>query len=116
MPDGSFLNRYWDDNASPRPESYREDIELLNESKPDDAESFYRNIRAACESGWDFSARWLSDDYSLSSIRTTRILPVDLNCLMYKQEKLLAQYHQTLGNEACFFPACCPPLGLTCLP
>jgi alpha,alpha-trehalase len=99
MSDGSFLNRYWDDNASPRPESYREDIELLNESKPDDAESFYRNIRAACESGWDFSVRWLSDDYSLSSIRTTRILPVDLNCLMYKQEKLLAQYYEILGNE-----------------
>jgi alpha,alpha-trehalase len=100
MPDGSFLNRYWDDNASPRPESYREDIELFNESKPDDPESFYRNIRAACESGWDFSARWLSDDYSLASIRTTRILPVDLNCLLYKQEKLLAQYYETLGNEA----------------
>lgn len=100
MPDGSFLNRYWDDKASPRPESYREDIELLNESKPDDAESFYRNIRAACESGWDFSARWLSDDHSLASIRTTRILPVDLNCLLYKQEKLLAQYHEILGNEA----------------
>jgi alpha,alpha-trehalase len=100
MPDGSLLNRYWDDNASPRPESYREDIELFNESKPDDAESFYRNIRAACESGWDFSARWLSEDHSLASIRTTRILPVDLNCLLYKQEKLLAQYHEMLGNEA----------------
>jgi alpha,alpha-trehalase len=100
MPDGSLLNRYWDDNASPRPESYREDIELFNESKPDDAESFYRNIRAACESGWDFSARWLSEDHSLASIRTTSILPVDLNCLLYKQEKLLAQYHEMLGNEA----------------
>jgi alpha,alpha-trehalase len=100
MPDGSLLNRYWDDNTSPRPESYREDIELLSSSKPDDTEFFYRNIRAACESGWDFSARWLSDDHSLASIRTTRILPVDLNCLLYKQEKLLAQYHETLGNEA----------------
>lgn len=100
MPDGSFLNRYWDDNAAPRPESYREDIELLNESNLDDAESFYRNIRAACESGWDFSARWLGDDHSLASIRTTRILPVDLNCLLYKQEKLLAQYFGALGDEA----------------
>ena len=26
MPDGEILNRYWDDNATPRPESYREDI------------------------------------------------------------------------------------------
>ena len=99
MPDGSFLNRYWDDNASPRPESYREDIELLHESKPEDTTSFYRNIRAACESGWDFSSRWLGDDHSLASIRTTRILPIDLNCLLYKQEKLLSHYYAKLGEK-----------------
>ncbi len=99
MPDGSFLNRYWDDNPTPRPESYREDIELLQQSKPEDSTSFYRNIRAACESGWDFSSRWLADDHSLASIRTTRILPIDLNCLLYKQEKILAQYYEMLGDK-----------------
>lgn len=98
MPNGSYLNRYWDDNASPRPESYLEDIELLETSKPDDSSEFYRNIRAACESGWDFSSRWLGDDHSLASIRTTRIIPVDLNCLLYKQEKLLSNYYAELGN------------------
>ena len=101
MPDGSFLNRYWDDSVSPRPESYREDVELFTESNPDDAQAFYRNIRAACESGWDFSSRWLGNDHSLASIRTTRILPVDLNCLLFKQEMLLANYYAVLGdNEA----------------
>ncbi|MBA6348199.1 alpha,alpha-trehalase TreF [Colwellia sp. BRX8-3] len=100
MPDGSFLNRYWDDNAAPRAESYREDIELCQELMPEDPESFYRNIRAACESGWDFSSRWLGDENSLASIRTTRILPVDLNCLLYKQEELLAKFYEILGNEA----------------
>lgn len=99
MPDGSFLNRYWDENTSPRPESYREDIELLQESKPTDSKAFYRNIRAACESGWDFSSRWLSDDNSLSSIRTTKILPIDLNCLLYKQEMLLSHYYETLNEN-----------------
>jgi alpha,alpha-trehalase len=99
MADGSFLNRYWDDNASPRPESYHEDIELLDESNPADAETFYRNIRAACESGWDFSSRWLGSDNTLASIRTTRILPIDLNCLLYKQEKLLSQYYAELGEQ-----------------
>ena len=98
MPDGSFLNRYWDDNASPRPESYREDVELLSESNPVNAQAFYRNIRAACESGWDFSSRWLGSDHSLASIRTTRIVPVDLNCLLYKQEMLLANYYEVLGD------------------
>jgi len=102
MPDGSFLNRYWDESVSPRPESYREDVELMSESNPVDAEEFYRNIRAACESGWDFSSRWLGRDNSLASIRTTRILPVDLNCLLYKQEMLLANYYEVLGdNDAC---------------
>jgi alpha,alpha-trehalase len=99
MPDGSLLNRYWDDNVSPRPESYREDVELLSESNPADANEFYRNIRAACESGWDFSSRWLADADSLASIRTTRILPIDLNCLLYKQEVLLSEYYSMLGEH-----------------
>jgi len=61
MPDGNFLNRYWDDSATPRPESYREDIELLHGTELENSTDFYRNIRAACESGWDFSSRWLAD-------------------------------------------------------
>ncbi len=97
MPDGSFLNRYWDDNCTARPESYKEDIELLQRSKPANPEGFYRNIRAACESGWDFSSRWLANSNSLATIRTTRILPVDLNCLLYKHELLLSNYHGMLG-------------------
>lgn len=31
MPDGSFLNRYWDDGEGPRLESYKEDVELADE-------------------------------------------------------------------------------------
>ena len=99
MPDGSFLNRYWDDSDTPRPESYREDIDLAHESNPENVSGFYRNIRAACESGWDFSARWLADSQSLASIRTTRILPIDLNCLLYKQETLLRDYYLVLGDK-----------------
>jgi alpha,alpha-trehalase len=100
MPDGSFLNRYWDDNETPRPESYKEDIELLHQSRPKNPDEFYRNIRAACESGWDFSSRWLADAQSLASIRTTKIIPVDLNCLLYKQESLLADYYLAIGDKA----------------
>jgi alpha,alpha-trehalase len=33
MPDGSLLNRYWDENDTPRPESYREDVELAHDAK-----------------------------------------------------------------------------------
>jgi neutral trehalase len=30
-------------------------------------------VASACESGWDFSSRWLADGRSLSSIRTTQV-------------------------------------------
>jgi alpha,alpha-trehalase len=98
--DGSFLNRYWDDNSSARPESYKEDIELFEGLNSTDQECFYRNIRAACESGWDFSSRWLGKDNSLASIRTTRIIPIDLNCLLFKQESLLSEYFLILDEPS----------------
>lgn len=87
---GVVLNRYWDDNASPRQESFIEDVQLaeLCEREPED---LYRNIRAACESGWDFSSRWCDNPYDLGSIETIHILPVDLNCLLWSMEDFLSR-------------------------
>jgi alpha,alpha-trehalase len=51
----SRLNCYSDNNDGPREESYREDLETYNSINDDRKEHFYKNIRAACESGWDFS-------------------------------------------------------------
>jgi alpha,alpha-trehalase len=59
----------------------------------------YRNVRAACESGWDFSSRWLEKDHDLASINTTNIIPVDLNCLLYFLETQLANIHPLKGNS-----------------
>lgn len=86
-----ILNRYWDDKASPREESYREDVKLAQKAKQN-SEGIYRNIRAAAESGWDFSSRWLDDGQNLGTIRTIDILPVDLNALLYFYETRLAQW------------------------
>ena len=80
LANGAILNRYYDDDASPRPESYLEDIELAESLTEQEKPNFYRNIRAACESGWDFSSRWLKDKDDLLSIATTELIPVDLNC------------------------------------
>ena len=99
MQDGAILNRYWDDVAEPRPESYREDIEVASAIPEVKRPQFYRDIRAACESGWDFSTRWLAEPGSFGSIRTTEILPVDLNCLLYKLETVLSRYTDVLGYE-----------------
>ena len=87
---GEILNRYFDESPTPRPESYSEDVHSSEKSKQP-PEEYFTNIRAAAESGWDFSSRWFADHRNLSTIETTRIIPVDLNCLMYKLEKVLAK-------------------------
>jgi alpha,alpha-trehalase len=98
MADGSFMNRYWDSFDSPRPESYKEDIETASES--DRPINFvYRDIRAGAESGWDFSSRWFKDKPLLSSIHTTDIIPVDLNALLYHLEMTLSEAQQVAGNK-----------------
>lgn len=99
MPDGSLLNRYWDDAATPRPESYREDYAMALTLPEEQRSDFYRNIRAACESGWDFSSRWLANPSDLMSVKTTAIVPVDLNCLMLQLEKNLAHCFEVTGNK-----------------
>ena len=91
LTNGAILNRYYDDDASPRPESYLEDIELAESLTEQEKPNFYRNIRAACESGWDFSSRWLKDKDDLLSIATTELIPVDLNCLLYFVENWLSK-------------------------
>lgn len=97
---GFVASRYWDDNAQPRPESYFEDIELASKLPEQERADFYRNLRAACESGWDFSSRWLSDPNKLSSICTTDILPVDLNALLAISEKsIMRMAKQTNQSE-----------------
>jgi alpha,alpha-trehalase len=90
LKDGTLLNRYWDDRDIPREESYREDVNTAKAAgRP--PEEVYRDLRAAAESGWDFSSRWLEDGRTLSTIRTTELVPVDLNSFMVKLETTLAQ-------------------------
>jgi alpha,alpha-trehalase len=100
LPDGALLNRYWDDVDEPRDESWREDVELARRSDREPAQ-LYRDIRAAAESGWDFSSRWLRDPNSLSSIETTRIVPVDLNSLLFGLEQAIRAGCARLGDQSC---------------
>jgi alpha,alpha-trehalase len=88
--DGTLLNRYWDDRAAPRDEAYREDLATAAASKRP-AQEVYRSLRAAAESGWDFSSRWLADGHTLATIRTVDVLPVDLNSLMYELERAISR-------------------------
>ena len=107
--DGTVLNRYWDENSTPRQESYKQDYEtadtvalelamlikvsseeklkeILDQRKADAC----MDLRAAAESGWDFSSRWFIDPNKISTIQTTNIIPVDLNCLLFKMERIIS--------------------------
>jgi alpha,alpha-trehalase len=95
--DGSILNRYWDDSDTPRPESYKEDVELSHHSKEKPGVLF-RHLRAAAESGWDFSSRWFKDAHDFGTIHATEIIPVDLNCLLGHLEKVLSQAFKIKGD------------------
>jgi alpha,alpha-trehalase len=97
LTDGTVLNRYWDDRAVPRDESYREDVQTAQHADRPAAE-VYRNLRAGAETGWDFSSRWLGDGSHLWTIRTTAIAPVDLNCLMLHLEQVLARAYAQTGD------------------
>lgn len=100
LDDGTVLNRYWDDRDTPRPESWMEDITTAKSNPNRPATEIYRDLRSAAASGWDFSSRWMDDPNQLSTIRTTSIVPVDLNALLYKLEKMLARASKAAGDDA----------------
>jgi alpha,alpha-trehalase len=99
LPDGTVLNRYWDDTPIPRDEAYPKDVELAEQATGRTAEDVYRNVRAACESGWDFSSRWFDDHASMTTINTTSVAPVDLNTLLYMLESAIAAGAREVGDE-----------------
>lgn len=100
MPDGSILNRYWDDRDTPRDESYREDTELAHASRRS-AARVYRDIRAAAESGWDFGSRWFADGRTRATIDTTDIVPIDLNSLLFGLENAIRVGCHAQADAAC---------------
>jgi alpha,alpha-trehalase len=100
LPDGAVLNRYWDDADTPREESFREDIDLSRRSGGN-ARQLYRNVRAAAESGWDFSTRWFADGKTLESVDTTEIVPIDLNSLLFGLEQAIGAGCGRTGDARC---------------
>ena len=100
MPDGAVLNRYWDDADTPRDESYREDTALAQRSGRI-PKQLYRDVRAAAESGWDFSSRWFADGKSLETIDTTEIIPIDLNSLLFGLEEAIGAGCARARDSAC---------------
>jgi alpha,alpha-trehalase len=106
MPDGSFLNRYWDDAEGPRIESYKEDVDvatlavegLKGAVREARMRKVYQDLRAGAASGWDYSSRWFEDGSNIETINTTDIAPIDLNSLMAYNEETLAMAYEAAAE------------------
>ena len=111
------LQRYGSEINKPRPESYNEDVataarfasevravpslEDLREAlhgRTQAGAAIYGDLRAACESGWDFSGRWFAGG-GLATVRTTQVVPVDLNAFLYNAERRLSAFYTRLGRS-----------------
>ncbi|XP_003472700.2 trehalase isoform X2 [Cavia porcellus] len=96
------LNRYYVPYGGPRPESYSKDEELANTLPEGDREALWSELKAGAESGWDFSSRWLVESPnldSLSSIQTSKRVPVDLNAFLCQAEELMSNFYARLGDD-----------------
>lgn len=98
MPSGALLNRYYDNKRTPRPESLREDSTTAEEAKNRQADRLFLHLRAAAESGWDFSSRWFLEPHDIRTTHTADIIPVDLNSLLYQLEQTIAEAYRLLKN------------------
>jgi hypothetical protein len=96
-----LLNRYVTTQLIPRPESWLEDVHTaaaagFNMTAPG-AQILYSELAAAAETGWDFSARWFADAENISTCDTSRVIPVELNAILYQVEANLAYFASVLS-------------------
>lgn len=99
MPGGEILNRYYDNKRTPRPESYKEDVDIALQATDRVASKVYVDLRAGAESGWDFSSRLFKDGTNLRTVHTTDLIPVDLNCLLVQLEQTIADAYKVLKQN-----------------
>uniref|UniRef100_A0A8C5MGZ7 Trehalase n=1 Tax=Leptobrachium leishanense TaxID=445787 RepID=A0A8C5MGZ7_9ANUR len=95
------LNQYRVPVGEPRPESYSVDYELAENLPTTEAkQALYAELKAAAESGWDFSSRWFSKtQQDLKGTKTSSMIPVDLNAILYRVEKTLSKFFTELNME-----------------
>ncbi|XP_058979800.1 trehalase isoform X1 [Musca domestica] len=93
-------------SPGPRPESYREDIETSKAFVTDaEKEEHYAELKAAAESGMDFSSRWFINDKGeqtgdLTHLKTRSIVPVELNAILHWNAKIIAEFYRLAGNNS----------------
>lgn len=93
------LSRFWANWNTPRPESFTIDMNVTRGMNKTRAAQLYHDIATAAESGWDFSSRWMEDQQNLRTLRTSMIIPVDLNAYLFQMEKNIEYFAKILGNH-----------------
>uniref|UniRef100_A0A8C0XCB2 Trehalase n=1 Tax=Castor canadensis TaxID=51338 RepID=A0A8C0XCB2_CASCN len=97
------LNRYYVPYGGPSPQKdLGSDLGSFS-VLTGDREALWAELKAGAESGWDFSSRWLVRDQNpdlLSSIRTSKLVPVDLNAFLCQAEELLSNFYSRLGKDS----------------
>lgn len=99
------MAHYVVNSPNPRPESYKEDYRLAQQLPEKKRKVVYNELKAAAESGWDFSYRWCirsnkNGQLSLVNVSTSDIIPVELNAILQQNAKQLAYFYNVLGNKA----------------
>nr|WJO90075.1 trehalase-3 [Ceratobasidium cereale] len=108
-----FVFRHYAQATGPRPESYAEDWRSVwchsdEPPIPAKAKMFYSEFASGAETGWDYTARWMSDPYErvheskteqMRHLRMEKTIPVDLNSIMYRNHKLMAHLYRKASNE-----------------
>lgn len=98
--DGKVLNRYTGSLETPRAEAFDKEYKWAQALSIEERPDFYRNLRAACESGWDFSSRWFADGENKTTVQCESLIPVCLNSLLYNCEIQLATMYKHLSNTS----------------
>ncbi|KAG9094078.1 hypothetical protein FRC06_011172 [Ceratobasidium sp. 370] len=95
----------------PRPESYAEDwMTAWCDNSPPTREyesMIYSELASGAESGWDYTARWMGDPRTLPEdrieqmrrVRIRRLVPVDLNSILYRCHMLIAELYQRAVDD-----------------
>ncbi|KCZ75523.1 hypothetical protein H311_03498, partial [Anncaliia algerae PRA109] len=92
------LNYYHVKTDFPRPESFGEDVLTYKNQTYMSGEEVYSNLKSGAESGWDFSSRWLTKVTDLRTINAYNQIPVDLNALMYRNERIIEKLLADKGD------------------
>tara|TARA_R110001583_G_scaffold1089_1_gene9141 strand:+ start:607 stop:2202 length:1596 start_codon:yes stop_codon:yes gene_type:complete len=97
--DDAILNRYVGTLTTPRAEAYGKEKKWAENIPEDERDNYHRHLRAVCESGWDFSSRWFSDEKNKITTNCEDIIPVCLNSLLFGMEKQLSTMYKHAGNK-----------------